>query len=119
MKQGTISALILMAVLGTLPLAYAAQRDARQGAKIYGNADRGKAVTAMWCANCHGSSTTANDRVPTFTSLAADPNHTDAAIRAFLMQPHKPMPPLELGTQQIEDIIAYLHTLRAPVRDRQ
>lgn len=86
--------------------------QARQGAKIYGDAERGQEIVGKWCANCHSTDTVANDRVPSLASLASNPSRTDGVIRAFLMQPHKPMPPLELSTQQIEDIIAFLGTLR-------
>ena len=87
-------------------------RSPRLGAKIYGDAARGKGVVETWCASCHKMGTSSDDRVPSLVSLATNPARTDGAIRAFLMQPHKPMPPLELSTQQIEDIVAYLHTLR-------
>jgi len=86
-------------------------RDSRLGVKQYGSAERGQEITAMWCVGCHSTGAMTNDRSPSLSALAADPKRTDGAIRAFLMQPHKPMPPLELGTQQIEDIIAYLRTL--------
>ncbi len=89
----------------------ALQKEARPGAKQYGNAERGKEIVSMWCVRCHKAGATTDDRVPSLQELATNQKRTDGAIRNFLMQPHKPMPPLELGTQQIEDIIVYLRTL--------
>jgi len=119
MKNLMIAAAILVASWQASDVfaADAPQRDSRLGAKQYGSAERGQEVVAMWCVSCHSVGATANDRVPSLQALAANPKRTDGAIRAFLMQPHKPMPPLELGTQQIEDIVAYLRTLApAPAR---
>lgn len=86
---------------------------ARPGSKLYGDAERGRAVVGMWCAGCHAAGDTLNDRIPSFSALAKSLSRSEGAVRAFLMQPHKPMPPLELSTQQIEDIVAYLRTVPA------
>jgi len=41
----------------------------------------------------------------------------EGSLRVFLMEPHPPMPPISLSTQQIEDIIAFTKTFStAPVR---
>ena len=84
-----------------------------KGVKLYGDADRGADVVRKWCVGCHSAGPNADDRIPTLSSLAANPARSEGAIRAFLMQPHKPMPPLEISTQQIEDIVAYLRAFRA------
>ncbi len=119
MKVSAIAAVLLLASCSA-PVEYTAapQRDASAGAKQYGSAERGQAIVGMWCVGCHSVGTTTNDRIPSLRVLAANPARTDAAIRVFLMQPHKPMPPLELGTQQIEDIIAYLRALPPPAPAR-
>jgi len=111
-------ALIATALLVGTPCALLADdtgvspKSAPLGARLYGNAERGKDVVDMWCVSCHGTGLALDDRVPSLASLATNPLRTDGAIRAFLAQPHRPMPPLELSNQQIEDIVAYLHTLR-------
>lgn len=107
-----VAAILFSSCLATHVLAApASQKEARPGAKQYGNAERGKEIVSMWCTGCHKMGPTADDRIPSLAALAADPKRTDGAIRNFLMEPHKPMPPLELGTQQIEDIVVYLRTL--------
>jgi mono/diheme cytochrome c family protein len=111
-----MSSLLRSAIIALIPLLLtkpvSARESAQQSVKQYGDAKRGEAVVAMWCTGCHRSGPAADDRVPSLAALAANPARTDGVIRAFLMQPHKPMPPLELGTQQIEDIVAYLHSMR-------
>lgn len=87
------------------------QTDAPQGAKLYGDAARGKEIVTRWCADCHSLGTAVDDRIPAFTALASN-TRSEGAIRAFLMTPHKPMPPLEISTQQIEDIIEFLRSVR-------
>lgn len=99
----------LMTLMASAPLT--AREAGPSGLTASGDPKRGAAITEKWCTGCHRAGTTADDRIPTLGALALNPPRTDGAIRAFLMQPHKPMPPIELETQQIEDIIAYLHTL--------
>ena len=89
----------------------AAQSDSH-GVMPHGDADRGKLIVERWCVSCHGTATQRDDRVPSLPALATNPK-SEAFIRAFLMMPHKPMPPLELSSQQIEDIIAYLDTVHS------
>jgi mono/diheme cytochrome c family protein len=104
----------LAGLMTLLPSAALTAREAApSGLTPSGDAKRGAAITEKWCAECHRGGATADDRIPTLGALALNPPRTDGAVRAFLMQPHKPMPPIELETQQIEDIIAYLHTLGA------
>jgi len=107
--------LLWSALFALIPLLPSVPVTAREAAPLginpAGDPKRGAAITAKWCAGCHLSGPTADDHIPTLGALAAHPPRTDGAIRTFLMQPHKPMPPLELEIQQIEDIIAYLHTL--------
>ena len=85
---------------------------AQRGVKLYGDAARGAEVVRRWCVGCHSAGPSVDDRIPSLRSLAADSRRSEGAIRAFLMQPHKPMPPLEISNQQIEDIIAYLGSIR-------
>jgi len=117
MKYELAVAAALAAISMTSLQTASASERAGQGAKLYGDAPRGEAIVTKWCAGCHSREPVADDRVPSFASLAANADHTDGVIRAFLMHPHRPMPPFELENQQIEDIIAYLHTL-APGRPR-
>lgn len=106
---------LVAALCGLSPAAWTQETAAQSGAKQYGDATRGQGVVEMWCVSCHAKGAVVDDRIPSLAALAAN-QRSDGAICAFLMQPHKPMPPLEISTQQIEDIVAYLHTLKPTAR---
>ncbi|MGE3476530.1 MAG: cytochrome c family protein [Rhodospirillaceae bacterium] len=82
-------------------------------AQLYGDVERGREIAGRWCTGCHSTGGTQDDRIPSLPALARNLAGSERAIRAFLMQPHRPMPPLEISNQQIEDIVAYLHSLPA------
>ena len=114
MKTSLLAAILVGALSATHAHAAAPSPEtAKPGAKIYGDPEHGKETVEKWCVACHKAGPSANDQVPAITDLATNPRRTDGAIRAFLAHPHRPMPPLELSNQQIEDIISYLHNLRA------
>jgi len=80
------------------------------------DADSGRALAERWCQACHviaDGQRTAADAAPTFTELAAEGSKSDAQLRAFLMAPRHPMPPVELSSDEIEDLLAYIQALRA------
>lgn len=114
MKNALLIAAFTLVSFAAVAAAPSATRttDAPQGAKLYGDAARGKEIVARWCVGCHSAGPTVDDRIPSFAALANDLSGSEGAIRAFLMQPHKPMPPLEISTQQIEDIIAFLRSVQ-------
>lgn len=77
------------------------------GAPVHGDFARGEAIVKKWCVTCHAVGPSALDQAPTLGALATNTAKTEKAVRAFLMAPHSPMPPLPLATQEIEDIIAF------------
>jgi mono/diheme cytochrome c family protein len=76
----------------------------------------GREVAQRWCADCHlvapGQATASSDSVPTFMAIAARPNVTADALRAFLAEPHGRMPPLVLSSTDIDNMAAYILSLR-------
>jgi mono/diheme cytochrome c family protein len=77
------------------------------------DAARGKALAGRWCGACHLVQlrlTTIDP--PTFAAIANDPAKTSDYLRSFFASPHKDMPPIQLTPLQIEDIIAYLGTMK-------
>jgi mono/diheme cytochrome c family protein len=77
------------------------------------DAARGKALAGRWCGACHLVQlrlTTIDP--PTFAAIASDPSKTPEYLRNFFASPHKDMPPIQLTAFQVEDIIAYLGTLK-------
>ncbi len=74
---------------------------------------RGQDLARRWCGACHLVQLKLTDiDPPTFAAIASDPSKTPDYLRKFLVSPHKDMPPIQLTPQQIEDIIAYLGTLK-------
>ncbi len=75
----------------------------------------GERLARQWCANCHvidGSprSTTVPQGPPSFRSVAQQLNPDQ--LRTFLTRPHGAMPDLALTRAEIDDLIAYIETLR-------
>ncbi len=84
-----------------------------QGNKTTGDAARGEADARRWCASCHllEGQAKATDTVPAFATIAHDPHKGPDYLRAFLANPHPPMPPLQLSRSEIEDLVAYFGEL--------
>jgi mono/diheme cytochrome c family protein len=58
--------------------------------------------------------TGADQTIPQGPPSFRDLTRRDAAdrLRSFLMQPHGSMPPLSLSRVEIDDLVAYIETLR-------
>lgn len=73
----------------------------------------GRQTAESWCSACHavGEGGQASDTAPSFVSIAS---WRDAeSIRAFLaFERHSPMPPLSLSEADIDNVVAYIHSLR-------
>jgi len=76
----------------------------------------GKATAMKWCASCHlveeGQATAPAAGVPSFAAIAAKPDQNADRIAGAIVAPHPPMPDLQLSRQQINDLAAYILTLR-------
>lgn len=99
-------AILLLFLLPSIALAQPRrQPDANQGA----------ALAQAWCASCHaiGLNNPGTDAAPSFPRIARDPARGPDFVRGMLVNPHPPMPPLELGRDAIEDIVAYFRVLQS------
>lgn len=79
-----------------------------------GDAVAGKAIAERWCAGCHlidGAVETSDAAIP-LAALARRPHYDANALAAFLTVPHGGMPDLSLTQREIEDLIAFIETLR-------
>ena len=98
--------LVLMSVLATSPVV-------AQPAQTTGDPVSGRRIAQTWCASCHSLSPgTSSDSAPSFPDIARIPSKTDDYLRSWLTRPHAPMPDYMLARDDIEDIIAFLHTLQ-------
>lgn len=81
-----------------------------------GDAPTGQRVAATWCANCHqvapGGPGPASDAAPPFPSIAAMASTTSMSLRVFLQSPHGNMPDYRLSREQMDDVVAYILTLK-------
>ncbi|MBR0680971.1 cytochrome c [Roseomonas eburnea] len=81
-----------------------------------GDARAGLRLAATWCANCHqvapGGPGPSTDAAPTFRSIARMTSTTSMSLRAFLQTPHPSMPDYRLTREELDDVVAYLISLK-------
>lgn len=77
----------------------------------------GKALGQRLCVNCHvvvpgeaGAGMTAG--VPSFKDIARKPNQTAARIQDRMLNPHPPMPQVQLTNRERADLAAYILSLK-------
>ena len=103
MKRIVFLVLSLASVAATTTQA----QDLQEGAKWATNV----------CGECHAVARSQprspNDRAPTFVELANTPGMTSAALTVALTTPHAGMPMFVLTSEQRQDIIAYILSLKA------
>ena len=86
------------------------------GARDYGDRVRGLAFAKETCAECHA--VRAEDllspvaEATSFEEVANTPGMTRIALTAFLQTPHPTMPNLVIEPQDMDDVIAYILTLK-------
>ena len=75
----------------------------------------GAALARTWCSGCHlvdPQQPRGNDAAPSFAAIAAARATTSMSLHTFLAMPHAPMPDLKLSGQQIDNVVAYILSLR-------
>ena len=77
---------------------------------------RGAALAKTWCAACHvtgaQSQRSAADIAPPLAEIANNKKVSDARIHGILNRPHGKMPTDALTARQIENVVAYILSLR-------
>lgn len=79
-----------------------------------GNAEEGRKIAESWCVSCHtvSGAAGARDAAPPFAVIARNPAYDRDRLLQVLSDPHPPMPKIHLSRKQLDDIIAYLGSLR-------
>lgn len=75
----------------------------------------GKQLAEQWCANCHAvapNQASASADVPPFIEIAHRRSAEIQRLRYFLLDPHPVMPNFNLTRQEIDDLIAYISSLK-------
>jgi mono/diheme cytochrome c family protein len=84
-------------------------------AVAYADASTGGQIAQRWCASCHvvGENQTGSvpQGPPSFPTIAKS-GMTAEQLRAFLSHPHGAMPDLALSRTEIDDLTAYIQSLR-------
>ena len=92
-------------------LAYGSAR-----AQEVGDAAEGHKLAESWCSSCHVIGPTQQQGVsngaPTFAAIARMKSTTTLSLYAFLQTPHDRMPDLHLSRDDIDNISAYILSLR-------
>ncbi len=76
--------------------------------------EQGETLARQWCANCHlvGDAQAAGaDTAPTFASIAETAAGRTDDLKAWLADPHPPMPNLSLTVREIDDLLTYIESL--------
>jgi len=80
------------------------------------SAVEGHKLAEKFCKGCHLINAEGDGAAPVgpppFPSIANKPGQTAERIKNALIQPHPPMPDMQLSSEEINNIIAYLETLR-------
>ncbi|MGW9333509.1 c-type cytochrome [Bosea sp. NPDC055594] len=103
-------ALGLLALGGTL---LAAEAGRAQGV---GDARAGREVATLLCIQCHqidGAGRDPGRMPPGFGAIADMTSQTALSLRIFLQTPHGNMPRYQLTRDEIDDVVAYILSLRA------
>ncbi|MCF2521534.1 cytochrome c [Bradyrhizobium sp. G127] len=75
---------------------------------------KGEQLGRRWCASCHlvaADQVQANADVPSFLSIAQQPNFKSEKVAAFLLDQHPKMPNFSLSRQEIDNIAEYIASL--------
>ena len=113
--NATLSMLAGVAALSLLLTSPVVSQD--QDEKPRPDPVRGQELAEKLCVSCHviseSDDTAVPAGVPTFRGIANKPGQTAEHIQSKLIQPHAPMPDIQLSRKEIDDIIAYLDELRS------
>lgn len=85
--------------------------------EVPGDPRLGRELAFDVCVQCHEIEAGERDGrlpdPPAFQNLADDPAMTVLALRVFLHTPHANMPNLILSDADVDDIVAYIHSLKS------
>ncbi len=81
-----------------------------------GDSDAGHRLAQTWCSTCHvvgpEQDRATSTGAPTFTAIAAMKTATPSRLHVFFQRPHHRMPDLHLSNTEMDDVIAYIVSLR-------
>ena len=106
----------LIVAFAVVPMPLTASVNAQSAEPVLPSPKRGHEFAQRFCKGCHlidgSAGTSAPAGVPTFRAIANRPGQTGQRIMNILINPHPPMPDVQLSSGEIGDIVAYLELLR-------
>jgi mono/diheme cytochrome c family protein len=101
---------VVMAVAAGLLAGTDAQAQRR------GSASEGMTVAQRYCASCHliggAQQSVAQPGVPSFAAIAKHAGQTPERLAGIIIIPHPPMPNLSLTMREVQDVVAYIMSLK-------
>ena len=100
-RAAGLFSLVFVAILATS----AAATDVRKG----------ETLAKRWCATCHvvaADQQVATTQSPAFSTIARNPDFSEATLALFLLSPHPRMPDMNLSRSEAADLAAYIRTQR-------
>jgi mono/diheme cytochrome c family protein len=76
---------------------------------------KGETLAKRWCATCHvvaADQQVATTQSPAFSTIARNPDFSEATLALFLLSPHPRMPDMNLSRSEAADLSAYIRTQR-------
>ena len=105
--------LLSLALSGTV---FLGMETGRAAAQEPGDAAIGHMLGQKWCSSCHVIDSTqqmgASTGAPSFFAIARMKSITRLSLRVFLQTPHQRMPDLHLTRDEVDDLSAYILSLR-------
>ena len=102
---------VMLASPAVIPVHHANGQD-------MGDAVEGHRLADRWCSSCHvvnpSEERGTSSGAPTFSAIAAMKSTTPLGLRVFLQTPHSRMPDLHLTRDEVDNLIAYIESLRQP-----
>jgi mono/diheme cytochrome c family protein len=103
---------------------HGSQGNANKPAPVAESVDPAAAAGAAYakqaCASCHavgaGETKSPNASAPAFQTVADTPGMTAMALNAWLHGPHKTMPSLIIDPARIDDLSAYIGSLKSSAK---
>ena len=83
---------------------------------VNGDVNMGQQLAQKWCSDCHlvgAEDVKVHGVVPSFVSIADMSSTTSLSLHAFLQTTHDRMPNLQLTQTQIDDVVAYILSLKS------
>ncbi len=78
---------------------------------------QGEATARKLCVNCHiiepdSKRDQVTAGIPSFMAIANKPGITESKLRGFMLNPHPPMPEVQLTKNELDNLAAYILSLK-------